>query len=317
MDKKKLISLCIPVYQNATSLEILYEEIKGHFDNSLKSYDFEICFTNDGSTDGSLEILKSLQKRDSRVRITNFTRNFGQNASTIAAHKLAKGDAIITISADLQDPTDLIPRMIVEWEKGVEFVICFREGRNDSILNKVTSLIYYSMIRFHTSKEIPIGGFDCYLLSKRALDKLNAFSDRGFVRSFHFDLFSLGYKVSKVPYTRLKRVHGKSQIRFFKWFFLFIEALTSTSYIPLRIMPILGVGISTFGFLWAFGIFLQWMRGESPFEGWSAIMVSILIIGGLIILMLGMIGEYIWKIYQETKKRPDYIIDEIIESDEQ
>jgi polyisoprenyl-phosphate glycosyltransferase len=310
---KKLISIAIPVYNNSESLEILYTQIKAIFENELTNFSFEICFTNDGSSDNSLEILKSIHESDARVKIINLSGNFGQNSSTIAAQRLAKGDAVITVSADLQDPIKLIPKMVKEWENGNEIVICNRESRNDSLLSKFTSQFYYRLLRFHTSKHMPIGGFDYYLTSRKVTDYFNGLKDNMKIRSMQYDLYSLGFRPKLIPYERKVREHGKSQFGGMKRFAGFVDALISVSYLPIRIMSAFGFLFSFSGFVYAIKIAYIWGILEQAYESRAPVMILLLLIGGMIMIMLGIIGEYIWRIFMESKKRPSYFIDKTYE----
>ena len=313
--QKKIISIVVPVYNNEGSLKILYELVIKLFQEQLTQYDYEFCFTNDGSFDGSLRVLLKLREKDKQVKIINFTKNFGQNAATNAAQRLSKGDASITISADLQDPVDLIPKMVEKWEEGSHFVVCYREKREDGFLSKYTSLFYYSMLRHHAGKSMPLGGFDYYLFSRKALSYLLQYTDNLRIRSHQYDLFSVGFKPALIPYVRVerKKEFGKSQYPTWKRIFGFIDGVVGTSYLPLRFMSILGFLFASCGFIYAALIVFSWLHHGTPFKGWAPLMVLLLVIGGIIMIMLGVIGEYVWKIFTETRKRPQYFIDEVFD----
>jgi glycosyltransferase involved in cell wall biosynthesis len=307
--EKKIITFVIPVYNNYGSLLISQQKIKNHVLSELPLYEYEIIFINDGSKDESLLELLSIRENEKNVKVINFSRNFGQIPAILAGTSLAKGDIVISISADLQDPIEKVKEMIYEWEKGNEIVICFRVSRNDKLMNKLTSKVYFWMIQYHINDKIPKGGFDYYLLDRKAVNALNLINDK--IRSLHYDILSLGFSKKFIPYERKKREIGKSQYNFFKRLRDFTNAFISISYIPIRAMIFTGFLFACSGFIYSLLIFLAWLQNETPFEGWSPIMILLLIIGGLIMIMLGVIGEYIWRIYEETKKRPNYIIKEI------
>lgn len=306
---KKLISFSIPVYNNFGSLALSHDKIKNLVTKELGDYDYEIIFVNDGSKDDSMSELLSIRDKDQKVKIIDFSRNFGQIPAIIAGTRLAKGDVIVSLSADLQDPIEKVKDMVAEWESGYEIVICYREVRHDKLMNKLTSRVYFSMIQYHVHEQIPKGGFDYFLLDRKAVDSLNVINDK--VRSLHYDILSLGYKKKYIPYERMKREIGKSQYNFVKRLRDFTNAFISISFIPIRLMIVLGFLFALSGFIYSVSIFFAWLNGDTPFKGWSPIMILLLVIGGLIMMMLGVIGEYIWRIYEETKKRPIYTIKNI------
>lgn len=311
---RKLISIVSPVYRNAESLIILTNQINDIFDSQLNAkYDYEIIYINDGSDDGSLDELYRIRILNKHVKIVNFTRNFGQAAALLAGHNHARGDAVITISADLQDPVSLMPKMINYFEGGSDVVICYRDGRDDGISRKFFSRITYSILRL-SNINIPLGGFDYYLLSKRAQNTLNSHGQNT-SRFFCGDILWPGYSCSMIPYFREKRPFGKSQYTFWKKIKSFLDMTLDASYLPIRFITSIGIFTSVLGLLYAFSIVVSWIFNLSkrPFDGWAPIIVSILVVGGLNMIMMGIVGEYIWRIYDQLKKRPPYVIDNITE----
>lgn len=302
----KKVSFTIPVFNNYGSLIKTYEQIKSIFENELSNFEYEVNFVNDGSKDNSLEELLILKNQYTNVKVIDFSRNFGAISAITAGNREALGDVVIVVSADLQDPLVMVIQMINEWEKGSEIVICYRESRNDKFMNKITSRFYFKMVEYHVQEKIPKGGFDYFLLDRKALNALNKINDK--VRGLHFDILSLGFNKKYIPYERLKREIGKSQWTFRKRFRDFFNAFISISFLPIRIITIFGLIFSFSGFVYSILIVRAWFFNDVPFEGWAPIMVLLLIIGGFLMLMLGIIGEYIWRIYEETKKRENYII---------
>lgn len=290
-----------------------HKQICHEFEVTLKNrLFFEIIFVNDGSDDGSKEELEQIHFKDKRVKVVNLTRNFGQGAATEAGHKLAKGDAVITVSADLQDPINLIPKMVTAFEGGSEVVICFREGRGDPLMSRLFSRITFQILRL-SHKNVPPGGFDYYLMGRKAMDIFNSYGFQ--TRFFAGDVLWPGYPTTLIPYFRKKRTFGKSQYSFWRKVKAFIDMTLDASYLPIRLISALGMFTAFLGIFYALSIIISWAFDLSsrPFTGWAPIIVSVLIVGGLNMLMLGIIGEYIWRIYDQQRKRPNYIVQDILE----
>ncbi|SCX81003.1 glycosyltransferase family 2 protein [Flavobacterium caeni] len=297
------LSFVIPVFRNEGSIHPTYEKLLSLIHQLQLQYEF--VFVNDGSDDNSLQELIALQDRDSAVKIISFSRNFGQVAAVVAGLKEANADAVTIMSADLQEPVELIADMIAKWKEGNEIVIGHRIDREDGFVANTASVIFYKLMKYVNPK-MPKGGFDFMLIDRKALDVLNQIDERN--RFFQGDILWLGFNTAFIPYTRLKRTIGRSQWTLSKKLKYFIDGLLNTSYIPIRLMSLLGICFSVFGFLYALVIAYNRFIHNTPFTGWAPIMITILIIGGLIMLMLGIIGEYVWRTYDETRKRPLYII---------
>jgi glycosyltransferase involved in cell wall biosynthesis len=306
----KKISVVIPVFRNEPSLKITYELLNKLFQSELSNYVLEVIFVNDGSDDRSLQILKDLNHQDKRIKVISFTRNFGQVHAVSAGYLYSSGDYIVLISADLQDPVDLIISMIKNCEAGADVAICYRIDRGDSFFSKIFSKVAYSIIRLSTP-EIPVGGFDYLMLSRRALNTLNNFGSK--TRFYPSDILWCGFQVSMIPYKRVKRIYGKTQYTFWKKFKILLDAIFDTSYWPIRIISLIGLFVSLMGFLFALLVIYAWLNQQTPFSGYAPIIISILVVGGIQIILLGIIGEYIWRIYDEVRKKPGYIIDKIFE----
>lgn len=299
------ISFVIAVYHNEGALSKTYKKIQSVFSNELAGLDYEIVFVDDGSKDDSLQEMLNLREQDSQVKVVTFTRNFGQMAAMLAGFKEATGDAIINISADMQDPVELIPQMVEKWQAGSEIVICHRTNRSDSLLSKLFSRLAYSVIRM-SLPQIPSGGFDFVLMDRVVMDAFNEIDVRH--RFFQGDLLWTGYRTSLIPYARLKRTIGKSQYNFGKKLKNFIDAVLDASYLPIRFISVSGIITSLMGVLYSISIFISWLQGETPFTGWAPLMIVILLVGGMIMVMLGVIGEYVWRINEEVRNRPNYVV---------
>jgi glycosyltransferase involved in cell wall biosynthesis len=306
------LSFVIPVFRNEGSIKPTFKKIIDLI-NKLK-INYEIIFVNDGSDDNSINELIDLYKNYKNIKVLTFSRNFGQVAAIIAGLKEVTGDAVISMSADLQEPIELIEEMILKWKAGNEIVIGHRIDREDSFIANNASLIFYKLMKYVNPK-MPKGGFDFILIDRKALNILNQIDERN--RFFQGDILWLGFNVAFIPYNRLKRTIGKSQWTLSKKLKYFLDGLLNTSYIPIRLMSLLGICFSFFGFLYSLIIAYSRLINNTPFNGWAPIMILILIIGGLIMLMLGIIGEYVWRTYDETRKRPLYIIKDKFERNEE
>jgi dolichol-phosphate mannosyltransferase len=308
-DMKK-ISVVIPVYNNEESLQLLYEKIISAIKTYNNSFTHELIFINDGSQDQSFSILKKLYEKDpAGVIIINFSRNFGQMAGILAGWKYATGDAVINISADLQDPPEQIEKMLFEWENNHDIVINYREARNDDLSSAITSKIAYKLFKY-SLPNLPPGGFDYALLDRKAMDAVNSITEKN--RFYQADILWVGFTIKYLPYVRNKRVHGKSGYNFVKRFGNFIRAFLNVSYFPIRLISLVGFITALIGFIYSITILYAYFVHKTPFQGWTPLMMVTLIIGGLIMIMLGVIGEYIWRIYDEVKYKPNYVIKDII-----
>lgn len=301
-----LVSIVIPVFNNQGSLSISYERIRDVFAKQA-GLDFEIVFVNDGSADGSYAELLELRGRDPRVKVLSFTRNFGQMAAMLAGFAEARGDAVINISADLQDPIELMAEMIAKWKDGAEVVVCYREARDDPLLARVFSRLAYALMRM-SIPTMPPGGFDYVLMDRAVMDLFNSVNVHH--RFFQGDLLWSGHRVAFIPYKRLKREHGRSQYTFFKKLKNLLDALLDSSYLPIRFISLMGIVTSFGGLLYSGTVVWSWLRGGTPFSGFAPIMIAIMLVGGMIMTMLGILGEYVWRIYDEIRKKPNYIVRE-------
>jgi dolichol-phosphate mannosyltransferase len=293
---------------NEGSLHKTYIELKGILEKELNNYRYEIIFVNDGSADNSLKELISIKEIDSNVKIINFSRNFGQLYAILAGFDYADGDFIINISADLQDPVEIIPQMIKKWEEGVKIVACERSDREDSFISRLTSKLFYGLIKINEPK-MPVGGYDYFLLDKCVYKKIaESTQHNSFLQG---DILWFGYEPFFISYTRKRRLIGRSRWFFWKKVKYFIDGVIYTSYMPIRLMSFLGFAVSTLGFIYAILIFIAWLMNKTPFSGYAPIIMTILLVSGILMIMIGIVGEYLWRIYDEVRARPKYIIKDI------
>jgi dolichol-phosphate mannosyltransferase len=303
----KLISIVIPVFRNEGSLLLTHQKLLTLFESKLTNYRYEIIFVNDGSDDGSWDELLQIKKQDEHVKLIDFSRNFGQVAAVLAGLSKATGDWVVTMSADLQDPPELIAEMIEKGNLGNEIIICTRTKREDKLSAKISSAFFYKLMHM-ANPRIPKGGFDYVMLSKKALEEFNKIDERN--RFLQGDLMWLGFKTIFIPYERSERKQGKSQWSFSKKMKYSIDGLLNTSYLPIRLMSVAGIIFAFLGFLYALLVVYSRIFDKVPFRGYAVIVVLLLTIGGMIMLMLGIIGEYVWRAYDESRKRNIYVIRE-------
>jgi dolichol-phosphate mannosyltransferase len=302
---KKLITIVIPVFRNEGTLNLTYDHIVKLLPAISENYDCEFIFINDGSDDGSLDELLRIKKMDTRVKVLDFVRNFGQLYAVLAGFEFAKGDLLINISADMQDPPELILEMIKKWEEGYKVVLCARAEREDNFLARITSNIFYGIIK-KALPQMPRGGFDYFLLDRIVYKKIFELDERNsFLQG---DILWTGYKPNIIHYKRLKRHVGKSQWTIGKKLKYFIDGIINTSYFPIRLMSLIGIIISIIGFSYSGVILFAWFYHKTPFSGYAPIMMGLLTLSGVIMLMIGIVGEYLWRIYDEVRKRPKYLI---------
>lgn len=302
-----LISYVVPVYHNYGSIKRTWKVVSTLFRDRLPDHDYEIVFVDDGSKDDSYSEMRETADLDERVKLIRLTRNFGQVPAIIAGYSHATGDAVINMSADLQDPAELTVDMIRHWQAGSEIVVGYRENREDSFGAKLFSRFAYGALRL-SNKDLPAGGFDFVLMGRRALGAFLSY--RGRNRFYQGDILWAGFKTTYLPYARKKREVGKSQYTFGKKLKLFFDFLLDGSYLPIRLMSVAGIVTALSGILYAAVIVLAWLLGMTPFSGWAPLMIALLLIGGMLMFMLGMIGEYVWRILDEVKAKPLFLIDE-------
>jgi dolichol-phosphate mannosyltransferase len=310
MQEAALVSVVVPVFRNAGTLVPTFEAIYALRNAEFPTLGLEVVFVDDGSDDNSWDELCRLKASyPGNVTLLKLSRNFGQVSAILAGYETASGDAVVTISADLQDPVSLIVQMVDHWRKGAEVVVAHRAARNDDIAATLFSRIAYGFAR-RANPRIPSGGFDYLLLSRRAAKLLSSFQGRH--RFFQGDVLWLGFPTVFIPYVRQKRPMGRSGWSFAKKFKYTIDLILSSSYLPIRWMSGLGFLTAIAGLSYALLIVWVWFRRATPFPGWAPLMVTLLIVSGVIMMMLGVIGEYLWRIYDDVRSRPMYIVEQRI-----
>jgi glycosyltransferase involved in cell wall biosynthesis len=304
----KTISILIPAYNEAPVLEKLFTRL-GNLANDNKDYNFEFLFVNDGSRDKTLEIIKEYAEKDNRVAYVNLSRNFGKEIGMIAGLDHVTGDATVIIDADLQDPPELIPEMIKYWEEGYDDVYAKRKSRaGESWFKKATSRLFYRILQRFTHITIQEDTGDFRLLDRRAVEALKKFRES---QRYTKGMFSwIGFNKKEILYDRDERAAGTSGWNYFKLINLAIDGITSFTIAPLRISTVLGFVVSFVAFVYLVYLVIRTIFIGTDLSGYPSTMAVILFLGGVQLLSLGIIGEYVGRIFNETKNRPLYLVEE-------
>lgn len=308
MKTPKKITILIPCYNEEKNISLLYPHLQ-FLSEKCNDYDWEFLFVNDGSKDNTLGEIKKLRVQDPRVSYIDLSRNFGKEAAMLAGIDNASGDALVIMDADLQHPVDIIPQMINLWEEAYDDVYAKRISRGkESWLRKRFSLLYYKLLQRTTKVDILPNVGDFRLLDKKCIEALR--SIREHERNTKALFCWIGYKKKEILFEQGDRIEGQSSWSFIKLLNLAIDGLTSFTTTPLRIATILGLIVSIVAFVYMCFILIKTMFYGDAVQGFPTIIVIILFLGGIQLLSLGVIGEYLGKIFHETKNRPVYLIRE-------
>lgn len=313
-EKKKLITILVPAYNEQEVLHLLYDRLVKLI-NENTGYDFEILLVNDGSKDKTFEIMQELREKDKRFCYLNLSRNFGKEIAMIAGLDYCNGDAVVIIDADLQDPPELIPEMIKYWEEGYDDVYAKRKSREgETWLKKFTSKMYYKVLQGFTRIEIQKDTGDFRLLDRRCVEALKSMREN---QRYTKGLFSIiGYNKKEILYDRDPRAAGQTKWNYGKLIDLSIDGITSFTTSPLRWAAILGIMISGVAFIYMIYIIIKTLATGIDVPGYASLMVVILFLGGIQLIFLGIIGEYLGRTFNESKHRPLYFIERYNETKE-
>lgn len=308
MTMNKDISIVVPIYYEEENIFPLYERLKKVISDEL-DLNYEIIFINDGSKDDSVKNIKKLRTQDGNIKLIDFSRNFGHQIAVTAGLEHTTGEVSVIIDADLQDPPELIIDMYKKYKEGYDVVYAKRKSRaGESFFKKRTAKIFYRLLDFISEVDIPLDTGDYRLMSRRVVEQLNSMPEKNrFIRGL---VTWVGFKQTSVEYNREKRHAGETGYSLSKMIKFSLDGITSFSTFPLKIATIFGTLISGVSFIYILRIIYLKYFTEKTIQGWSSIMVSNLFLGGIILLTLGILGEYIGRIYTELKNRPQYIIKE-------
>ncbi|MDP3732295.1 MAG: glycosyltransferase family 2 protein [Candidatus Omnitrophota bacterium] len=303
-NKDKRLSVVIPMHNESGNIEELYNgliKVQQHFANP-----FEMIFVNDGSTDSSLDIIKGLASSDKNIKIIDLSRNFGHQIAIKAGLSFALGDAAVVIDADLQDPPELIEKMVNKWQEGYQVVYAIRKNRKEGRLLRFLYAAFYRLLKIMSNTSIPLDAGDFCLLDKSIVKILSSMPETDpFIRGLRS---WAGYKQIGVEYDRQERYSGKAKYTFWKLLKLALDGIVSFSDIPLKIAAISGFVVSFFSFLLIIVLFIK----RLPISGTTTIAVLILFLGGVQLISIGILGEYIGRIYEQSKRRPLFLVKETV-----
>lgn len=306
------LSIVIPVYYNADTLELLYQDMKDKVLEKLDEY--EIVFVDDGSGDDSWEVMNSLRCRYPHIRLVRLSRNFGEHAALLAGLSVCTGDCAVTKQADLQEDSAIILEMYESWKRGNKVVLAVRKERRENPVKVFFANMYYALIRRIVNKNMPIGGCDCYLIDRKVIQVLELLDEKN--SSLTLQVLWAGFRTDMIYFVRQDRQVGKSRWTLSKKMKLVMDSVMSFSYFPLRFMSGLGIVFNMLALLLLIAVLIEKFTRNTPIAGWSSLMCVVLCASGVIMLMLGILGEYIWRTLDAARTRPPYIIDEHLEESE-
>ncbi|MCD4725782.1 MAG: glycosyltransferase family 2 protein [Bacteroidales bacterium] len=301
------ISIIIPIYFNEGSINRTYQILISEVFPKFPNLTFEIIFVDDGSKDGSFEEIQEIQAQNKSIKVIQFSRNFGQVAALYAGYEVAKGEGILNIAADLQEPVNLMIEMIGSFiREEAPIIVGQRIDREENYYRKMTSKFFYVMMRKLSFSNMPDGGFDVALISKEVKDKIMELNESN--PFWQGQILWTGFPVKFIPYARQKRDTGKSRWTFSKKIKYLLDGVLNYSYAPLRFFSLIGIISFLLGILYSMIIIIQYIFWGTPFVGWAPLMIIILLFSGMQLLVLGLIGEYLWRTLEQTKNRPKFII---------
>lgn len=304
----KKVTILVPCYNEQESLPALYERLRLLM-NGNASFCWEVLFVNDGSKDNTIELIKQLHYDDSRISYIDLSRNYGKEAAMLAGFDYATGDCMVIMDADLQHPPELIPKMLSFWEEGYDDVYAKRKSRGkESLMRKLLSLLYYKILQKTTRVEILQNVGDFRLLDRKCI---NILKDLRESQRYTKGMFCwIGFNKREIEFEQCDRLAGESSWNFCSLLSLAIEGITSFTTAPLRLSTIIGLVISIIAFIYMCYIITKTVIFGDPVQGFPTLMITILFLGGVQLLSLGIIGEYLGRIFYETKNRPVYVIKE-------
>jgi len=309
MQRARLISVVVPIFNEETVIPLLHDELFGALEPL--GTDFEIVYVNDGSTDASRELLLKRQAADARVVVVDLSRNWGHQSALTAGLSVAAGDAVVLMDGDLQDPPGVIPALLAAWERGAEVVVAQRRSRLDSGLRRLGFALFYRLLGYLSDFPIPLNAGIFGVLDRRAVDAINALSETN--RYLPGLRAWVGFRTEVVLYDRRARAAGKPKQSFLRLLRYALDAIFSFSYKPLRLSLVVGLGVSLLALVYGAVLIVARLMNTGLFgipvvDGYTSTIVSILFLGGTQLVCVGILGEYIGRIYDEVKRRPLFVV---------
>ncbi|MGV3610112.1 MAG: glycosyltransferase family 2 protein [Fluviicola sp.] len=305
----KLISVIIPCYFNELNIPVTFKQLLENESGFDSNYSFEYVFVDDGSADDTWGALQRV-KADSpeKVKIIRLAKNVGSYVAIQAGMNGAMGDLNVIISADLQDPVSLMKEMVKHTEQGIKLVVGQRINNQDPFVSKQTSKLFNRLMRRYAISNLPEGGFDYVLFAKEVKDSVLKINEKN--TNILYLMFNLGFPTSFIPYVREERKIGKSRWTLKKKMKLFIDSFIAFSFFPIRVLSIMGILFGMLSLIYAIYIVINKLMGHIEIQGWSALMITVLFIGSFQMIGLGILGEYLWRILDEVRNRPQYVVRE-------
>lgn len=304
------ISIVVPVYYNSDTLMMLYEDMKEKILGKLG--DYELVFVDDGSGDNSWEIMNQIKELDGNTKCVRLSRNFGEHAALLAGLSVCTGDCAVTKQADLQEDSEIILEMYESWKKGNKVVLAVRAERDENPVKKFFAHMYYVIIHRLVNERMPVGGCDCYLLDRQVINVLEMLDEKN--SSLTLQVLWAGFQTDQVYFHRRDREVGKSRWTLSKKVKLAMDSMLSFSYFPIRFMSTVGVLFFLLSVIMAVEVIVEKVTVGTPILGWASLMCVVLFSFGCMMLMMGILGEYVWRALDASRNRPPYLIDEVRES---
>ena len=301
------LSIVVPVYYNADSLEDMYIDLEEKVLTKLEC-EYELIFVNDGSGDESYQIMKKLKEQDDNIRNFSLSRNFGSHAAILCGLEHMTGDCAVVKAADMQEPSELILDVCESWKKGNNVVRAVRQERNERFNQKYCANLYYTLVRKMALSNMPEAGFDIYLVDKKVVNVLSALDEKN--SSLACQILWSGFKTDMVPYVRLARQVGKSRWTLAKKLRLVMDTLFSFSTVPIKAVTTIGIFSFCGAIVWAIAEIVFKLMGMIEVNGWTTLFIFNLFSFGVVMLTLGILGEYLWRTFDASRNRPPYIVEE-------
>lgn len=301
------ISIIVPVYYNEDTLMLLYNDMKEKILGTIGEY--ELVFVDDGSEDDSWKIMNEIREIDNHVQCVKLSRNFGEHAALLAGLSVCTGDCAVTKQADLQEDSAIILDMYESWKKGNKVVLAVRASRDENPVKVFFANCYYKIVRKYINDKMPAGGCDCYLLDRQVIQVLELLDEKN--SSLTLQVLWSGFQTDMIYFHRKDREVGKSRWTLSKKIKLVVDSMMSFSYAPIRFVSTIGIVFNILALILAIAVIVEKVTVGTPILGWASIMCIILLSSGIILLTLGVLGEYIWRTLDAARNRPPYIIDRI------
>lgn len=301
------VSIVIPVYYNEDNLRPLYNDLREKFIDKI-DYEYELVMVNDGSQDDSYQVMKELARHDPHIKIVSLSRNFGSHSAILCGLSKCTGDCAVVKAADLQEPTELIHEMVASWKKGNNVVLAVRDGRDESKSQTFFANFYYKLVQTTALPQMPDQGFDVYLIDRKVINVLLSLDEKN--SALTGQILWSGFKTDKVYYRRLAREIGTSRWTLKKKIRLVMDTLFSFTVLPITMVLYVGSFSVIGAVIWALVVFFSKITGSIQVSGWTTLFIFNLFSFGIIMMTLGVLGEYLWRTFDASRNRPIYIVED-------